>query len=114
MTNHGEISQVVDAMKEGAYDYLAKPFQADDLLNRLNRIASIRDMRAELEQARAALSNQSPESLLVGQSAPMRRLLSLIETVAKSDAATLISGESGISFSVRAKTPPPFEIRLLS
>jgi len=95
MTNHGEISQVVDAMKDGAYDYLAKPFQADDLLNRLDRIASIRDMRAELEQARAALSNQSPESLLVGQSAPMRRLLSLIETVAKSDAATLISGESG-------------------
>jgi DNA-binding NtrC family response regulator len=95
MTNHGEIAQVVESMREGAHDYLAKPFQADDLVRRLERIASHRAVRAELEQARAALSNQSPGSLLVGQSAPMRRLLSLIETVAKSDAATLITGESG-------------------
>ncbi|MEO8213346.1 MAG: sigma-54 dependent transcriptional regulator [Myxococcales bacterium] len=95
MTNHGEIAQVVEAMRQGAYDYLTKPFQVEDLTHRLERIATVRAMRAELTQARAALSNQSPESLMVGQSAPMRRLLSLIETVAKSDAATLITGESG-------------------
>ncbi|MBC8131964.1 MAG: sigma-54-dependent Fis family transcriptional regulator [Deltaproteobacteria bacterium] len=95
MTNHGEIAQVVEAMKDGAYDYLAKPFQADDLIHRLGRIASLRALRAELNQARADLSNQRPESLMVGQSAPMRRLHSLIETVAKSNAATLITGDSG-------------------
>ncbi len=66
MTSHGEISQVVEAMRHGAYDYLAKPFQADDLLVRLERIASHRALRRELEEARAALSNQSPESLIVG------------------------------------------------
>jgi DNA-binding NtrC family response regulator len=95
MTNHGGIAQAVEAMKMGAYDYLAKPFQTDDLVRRLERIASHRSLRAELEQARAALSNQSPDSLLIGQSLPMRRLHDLIETVAKADAATLITGESG-------------------
>jgi len=95
MTNHGEIAQVVDAMKDGAYDFLAKPFQAEALVHRLKRIASVRALRSELEQARAALSNQNPEMLIVGQSAPMRRLLSLIETVAASDVATLVTGESG-------------------
>jgi DNA-binding NtrC family response regulator len=95
MTNHGEIAQVVAAMKGGASDYLAKPFQADDLLLRLGRIAANRVLRRELAQARAALSNQSPDALLIGQSAPMRRLLALVETVAQSNAATLITGESG-------------------
>jgi DNA-binding NtrC family response regulator len=95
MTSHGEISQVVDAMKQGAYDYIPKPFQADDLLVRLNRIASYRTLKRELDGARAALSNQHPESLLIGQSAPMRRLLALIDTVAASEASALITGESG-------------------
>jgi DNA-binding NtrC family response regulator len=95
MTNHGQIAQVVEAMRDGAYDYLAKPFQAEDLTRRLERIATVRALQAELNQTRAALSNRSPESLMVGQSAPMRRLLSLVETVAMSNAATLITGESG-------------------
>jgi DNA-binding NtrC family response regulator len=95
MTSHAEISQVVAAMKDGAYDYLAKPFQADDLLVRLGRISSHRALRRELEEARAALSNQRPDSLLIGQSPPMRRLVSLVDTVARSEASVLITGESG-------------------
>ena len=95
MTNHGQISDAVAAMKEGAYDYVSKPFPPEDMVRCLERIAAIRSLRNELNQARAALSHQKPESLLIGQSAPMRRLLSLVETVGQSNAATLVTGESG-------------------
>jgi len=95
MTSHGNVAQVVAAMKDGAYDYLAKPFQVDELLLRLGRIAEQRALQRDLEQARAALSNLDPAAVLVGQSQPIRRMLGLIETVAKTDAATLITGESG-------------------
>jgi len=95
MTNHGEVAQAVEAMKDGAYDYLTKPFQTDELMLRLDRIAAQRSLQRELDQARAALSNRSPEALLVGQSPPMRRVVALIDTVSQSDAVTLISGESG-------------------
>ena len=95
MTSHGNVAQVVAAMKDGAYDYLAKPFQVDELLLRLGRIAEQRALQRDLEHARAALSNLDPAAVLVGQSQPIRRMLGLIETVAKTDAATLITGESG-------------------
>jgi DNA-binding NtrC family response regulator len=95
MTSHGNVAQVVAAMKDGAYDYLAKPFQVDELLLRLGRIAEQRALQRDLEQARAALSNIDPGAVLVGQSHPVRRMVGLIETVAKTDAATLITGESG-------------------
>jgi DNA-binding NtrC family response regulator len=95
MTSHGDVAQAVAAMKDGANDYLAKPFQPDELVMRLGRIAARRALERDLEQARAALSNLDPGAVLVGQSAPVRRLLALIETVAKTDAATLITGESG-------------------
>jgi DNA-binding NtrC family response regulator len=95
VTNHGDVAQAVAAMKEGAYDYLAKPFQADELLLRVERIAAQSALRRDLEQARAELANLNPGALLVGQSPPMRRLGALVETVAKSGAATLITGDSG-------------------
>jgi DNA-binding NtrC family response regulator len=95
MTSHSSVPQVVAAMKDGAYDYLAKPFLADELVLRVARIAEQRGMRRDLEHARAALSNVEPGAVLVGQSLPVRRLLGLVDMVARADAATLITGESG-------------------
>jgi len=95
MTSHGEVAQAVAAMKDGAYDYLVKPFSSDEVLLRLSRIASHRALQRELDEARAALSSQQPEAVLLGQSPGMRRVLSLIEAVSQSDAATLVTGESG-------------------
>jgi DNA-binding NtrC family response regulator len=95
MSSHGDISQAVAAMKNGARDYLAKPLEVDELLVRLQRLGAERALRRELEQARAMLSNLAPGAVLVGQSPPIRRLLELIDTVSKSSAATLVTGESG-------------------
>lgn len=95
MTAYAEVAQAVAALKEGAYDYLTKPFDLDELMARIARLASERALRRELEQARGALSGREPESLLVGQSTSMRRVLGLIETVSRSHAPTLVTGESG-------------------
>ena len=95
ITAFGEVSDAVAALKEGAYDYLTKPFDIDELMVTVKRIASQRALRKELEQARVELSGRKPENLLVGQSPGMRRVLSLIEMVAQSEAPTLVTGESG-------------------
>jgi two-component system response regulator AtoC len=95
MTAYAEVADAVAALKEGAYDYLTKPFDIDELLVTVKRIAGQRALRRELEQARAELSGRRPENMLIGQSPPMRRVLGLIEMVAQSDAPTLVTGESG-------------------
>jgi two-component system, NtrC family, response regulator AtoC len=95
ITAFGEVSDAVAALKEGAYDYLTKPFDIDELMVTVKRMASQRALRKELEQARVELSGRKPENLLIGQSPGMRRVLSLIEMVAQSEAPTLVTGESG-------------------
>src|SRR5918912_564196 len=95
MTAFGEVTDAVAALKEGAYDYLTKPFDIDELMVTVKRIASQRSLRKELEQARVELSGRKPENMLIGQSPGMRRVLNLIEMVSQSEAPTLVTGESG-------------------
>jgi two-component system, NtrC family, response regulator AtoC len=95
MTAYAEVADAVTALKQGAFDYLTKPFDIDELLLAMHRIAEHRALRRELEQARAELSGRKPEVLLVGQSPGVRRVLGLIEMVAGSEAPVLVTGESG-------------------
>jgi len=95
MTAYAEVSDAVAALKQGAFDYLTKPFDIDELLLQLQRISEHRAMRRELEQARVELSGRKPEVALIGQSPPMRRVEGLIQMVAGSEAPVLVTGESG-------------------
>ena len=95
ISGQGEIAQAVDALKQGAYDYLTKPFDLDELMVRLRHIAERLSLRLELEHARAALAGQSPQTLLIGESPAIRRVLNMVDVVAVSDAPILITGESG-------------------
>jgi len=95
MTAFGDVAQAVAALKEGAADYLTKPFDVDELLHQISRIESARLMRAELTQARQALAQRPPRNRLVGESPQMLKLQSRIEMVAQSEAAALVHGESG-------------------
>jgi DNA-binding NtrC family response regulator len=95
MTAYGDISQAVSALKEGATDYLTKPFDMDDLLAQIAHIEGARQARGDLAQAKRSLSEKPPRNRLIGRSPQMHRVQSRIEMIAQSEAAVLIEGESG-------------------
>src|SRR6185369_7247490 len=95
MTAFADVGQAVAALKEGASDYLMKPFDVDELLHHIGRLESTRTMRRELTEARRTLLLRSPSNRLIGHSALMRKLQSRIEMIATSEAPTLLMGESG-------------------
>jgi DNA-binding NtrC family response regulator len=95
MTAFAEVADAVAALKEGAYDYLTKPFEIDELLFQLKRIAQHRSLKRELERARAELAGRRQDTTLVGRSPSMRRVEGLVEVVSQSDAPVLVTGDSG-------------------
>ena len=104
ITAYGSISDAVGAIKEGAYDYITKPFEMPDLLLRVDRISERRDMRAELDAARAALAARGSGELLLGRTPAMVRLQERIDAIADSHAPVLVTGESGTGKELVART----------
>jgi DNA-binding NtrC family response regulator len=96
ITAHGSERMAVEAMKAGAYDYLPKPFEVDDLrLAVKNALETIR-LRSENKQLRRRIETETGAGgTLLGASEAMRRVRALIEKVAETDATVLVLGESG-------------------
>ena len=94
MTAFGTVADAVAALKEGAYDYVVKPFDIEIIGVRLARIAERRRLAEELAAARAAAA-RAPETPIIGRTPAMIRLTERIGTMAMSDAAVLITGETG-------------------
>jgi len=96
MTAFGGSSSAIKAMEHGAYDYVTKPFEIDDLLATLRRVFEHADMSNEMSALRLELGKSAAErERIVGSSKPMMEVFKLIGTVASSDATVLITGESG-------------------
>jgi DNA-binding NtrC family response regulator len=95
MTAYAAVRDAVGAVKEGAYDYLTKPFDIDELSLRMKRIADHRTLLRELETARAQLAQTDANEAIVGRSVQMLRLLDRVNTIATSHAPVLLTGESG-------------------
>lgn len=95
MTAYASIDNAVDAMRKGAYDYIVKPFQNDDLLLSIKRVFEKRRLAEENRYLRAELSKKYGFHNIIGSSPAMQNLFNLIERVADSDAAALLIGESG-------------------
>jgi two-component system response regulator AtoC len=103
MTAYAGVSEAVSALKEGAYDYLIKPFDVDELLIQTRRIGEEHALRRELHRARNELVGRGGETTLVGESPAIRRVVDMSKMVAQSDAPTLITGESGTGKEVVAR-----------
>jgi DNA-binding NtrC family response regulator len=103
MTAYSDVSQAVSALKEGAYDYLTKPFDVDELLLQVRRICDNRRLRRELENVRGELAERCSETTLVGESPLIRRVNEMVTMVAQSDAPTLVTGESGTGKEIVAR-----------
>lgn len=95
VTGYGTVKDAVDMIKAGAADFIAKPFQFDELMHVLNKAMEQRRLTSENAYLHQQLDERFGLGSMVGTSAPMRALFQLIETVAPSNATVLITGETG-------------------
>ncbi|MBU1319786.1 MAG: sigma-54 dependent transcriptional regulator [candidate division Zixibacteria bacterium] len=94
MTAFASAQTAVEAMKAGAYDYLIKPFSLDELVLLVQRILSEKKKDARREQLECDLESFNYDEF-IGNSPPVRELLSMVEKVAATEANVLILGKSG-------------------
>jgi DNA-binding NtrC family response regulator len=104
ISGEGEISDAVQAIKLGAYDYLRKPVDPPHLRVLLNNLSTHLAVSEENQRLRRRLLRVGELGRLVGQSAPMRRVMTLIEQVAPSTASVVILGDSGTGKELVART----------
>jgi DNA-binding NtrC family response regulator len=95
LTGHGGIPEAVEAMRLGAYDFLAKPTQLDVLEQTLRRAAEKTDLLAENRRLRRAASSSGDRPRFLGASEEVTRLLRLVSRIGPTDSSVLIQGENG-------------------
>jgi len=103
LTAHGSIQSAVQAIKSGAYDYLTKPFDNEQLLMVVRRASDLVRISNELEQLRAKLEPQEGLRALLGEGGLMRGVRAQIQKLAATDATVLICGESGTGKELAAR-----------
>lgn len=95
VTAHGSERTAVEAIKKGAYDYLAKPFDVEELRILVKNALEAFNLRAENQRLKSQLTGTETFGQLIGSAPSITRIYSIIEKVAQTDASVLITGESG-------------------
>ncbi len=103
ITAFGEVETAVSAMKAGAFDYINKPFNRDEILLTLERAVNFSETKSENRRLREIVKKDFRIENLVGDSPSMRTVLNVVERVSRSDATVLIAGESGTGKELIAK-----------
>src|SRR5580765_6358128 len=103
VTGFGTVKDAVEAIKRGAWDFVSKPFQIDELLHVLDSAIEQRRLKSENAYLRSQLEERYRFAGIVGKSRPMERLFQLLETVAPTNSTILVTGETGTGKEVVAR-----------
>ena len=95
VTAYASTETAVEALRQGAYDYLTKPFDVEELKAKVRNALERRTLRQENVLLKRALRSSSAFSNIIGRSKPMQDVFDLVETVAPTNSTILVTGESG-------------------
>src|SRR5262245_31586780 len=104
LTAHGTIASAVEATKKGAYDYLTKPFDPQDLLHRIEKVLEVRQLKGEVESLRTLVHDRYHFDNIVASSDKMQQVLRQVVQIAATNAVVTLYGESGTGKELIAKT----------
>jgi DNA-binding NtrC family response regulator len=103
LTGHGSIDNAIDAIRAGAFDYISKPCALDEMEVRIQRARERQSLHQRATLLERGLTPPDLGSAFVGESAEFRRALALIDRVAPTDSAVLLTGETGSGKEIAAK-----------
>ena len=103
MTAYGAIETAVESMKEGAYDFITKPFEEERLLHTVRRALEQQRLLQRNEDLERRISRKEQETLFVGESPRIKELIETIKLVARTDITVLITGETGTGKELAAR-----------
>jgi DNA-binding NtrC family response regulator len=103
ITGYGTVRDAVEAIKRGAADFVAKPFQFDELMHVLQKALEQRRLKSENAYLRSQLEERYKFGGILGKSRPMLALFQMLETVARASSTILITGETGTGKEVVAR-----------
>jgi two-component system response regulator AtoC len=95
MTAFGTVNTAVEAMKIGAFDYVQKPFEIEEMEVKIEKALEVRRLKTEIEYLRDAQQDRYDFDRIVGSSPALQRVLDIVKKVAKSNTTVLIRGETG-------------------
>ncbi len=104
MSAYGTVDKAVEAMRGGAYDFVQKPFENDQLVMTIQRAVEKRRLVQENAALKSNFNARGMGHVLIGQSPPMRKLAQQIQQIAHSQGTVLVVGESGTGKEVIART----------
>ena len=103
MTAYASVETAVDALREGAHDYMIKPLVYDDVLSKVGRLLERRELAWQIQYLRREVESRYDFDNLVGESKAMKTIMVLMRKVAPTNSTVLITGESGVGKEVVAR-----------
>jgi len=104
LTAYGSIESAVEAMKRGAFNYLTKPFNSQELLSQIEKALEGYRIASEIKELKVLLEEKIDSSSIVAKSEKMREVLEQVSRIAKTESTVYIHGESGTGKELIART----------